>query len=339
MFLFLFNFISFASITSFKDGQSKIKAIFNTLNAYKRNQSCHLLYGDIRQLVESMLKLDPVTFFQEMQRVNDKIFLFTFWDTFLSHWMFLCGNSYNQKIHKEFKDFKEQISDAGCNRAVANDMLFNFKFCLMRALAIYQGDKAQMLFEAKNFFDFQLKRLILAILSEPRDEELHAQIIEMDRNFRFYYLCIEKENLKLLLTKEFHMLKTSLETNDKDRTEMHTENMTFLAGILALDRSSLYGVLSIEDQSPEFIGYFLLMQVNLKSFLNKRVSVQNLEPRPLHDYLLKYLFSKIPIFENQVRIFPQFKLLKEFSNHFEDILSKEDLIELARTLFNKILLF
>jgi hypothetical protein len=340
IFLSLFNLIFSASIMTFIEEQNKIMTIFNTLNAYKRNQGSHFFYRDLRDHVDSLLKLDSVNFLQEMQRVTDKIFLLTFWNTFSSPWIFLCSDTYNQKVHKEFKDFIDQISLAGCVGSFTTEMLFHFKVFLMQALVMHPGDKVEIWSETKKFYDFKLKKLILEVLGEQQDYIQHTHIKEMIPNFRFYYHCVEKENLKILLTKEFHMLKTALESDNIDQIAMHEGNMTFLAGMLTHDRSSLFGLLLIEDQSPEFVGYFLLMQLHLNGLLKRHMSLRDHKPKFFHDKLLKELFVKFPIFEDQAfkTSTPQFKLLEKFTNFYDDVLSNEALIELVRTLFKKIIL-
>jgi hypothetical protein len=170
---------------------------------------------------------------------------------------------------------------------------------------------------------------------------LCEQIEEMYQNFRFYHQCTEKENLKSMLTREFKMFKSALKADNKRLTEKHAENMTFIAGILKHDRSTIYGLQLIADQSPEFVRFFLLMQYDQKNLLRRPFKIRKNEPEIYRNELLRYLFEKIPIFEDQAckTREPQiFKPLKEFTKDYDDILCKKDLIDLARTLFRKIIL-
>jgi hypothetical protein len=336
--LLLFNSLSFASIliTSFRDGQTKIMMKYNRLNKSDREISAHYIHHDLKGLVESMIDLDSIIFFQEMLRVKDKIFLFTFWNTFVGQWIFLCNKDYNQKIHKEFKDFIAQISPG--NLTVAGELQHNFKSYLMRALAIFEGDKSEMLFHARAFYELRLKNIILEVLGELQDDKLSAQLQEMDRNFWFYFLCIEKKNLKDLLTKEFHRLKTAIGKKEQKLFEVHSENMTFIDGILMHDRSNIFGFNLISDLSPKFIGYFLLMRYHQKGFLLRKFSIEDSKPEFYYQNLKKLVFEKIPIFEGQsFRTFSSpSRPLKEFTNEFGDILTNDDLIDLSKTLHRKI---
>jgi hypothetical protein len=107
----------------------------------------------------------------------------------------------------------------------------------MHTLATYEGDKVKMLFEAEQFYRLRLLNLILEVLEGSPDNELYEKLEQMNKNFRFYYNCIEKENIMYLLTKEFRMLKSAQNSNKKYARLLHTRNMAFLAGILNEDRS------------------------------------------------------------------------------------------------------
>jgi hypothetical protein len=158
------------------------------------------------------------------------------------------------------KEFITEIAKSELNKIIASDMLFHFKVYLMQALGTCQKGKAGMLFEAQEFYTFRLKKLIEKVLDERPAKKHRALLNEMDRNFRFYYHCIEKDNIKYMLTKKFRSFKTAIKSDDSDQIKILTEDMTFLAGILLHDRSSIFGLNLIADQTPEFVGYFLIMQ-------------------------------------------------------------------------------
>jgi hypothetical protein len=280
-------------------------------------------------------------FWEKMLEETDKIFLFTFWNSFRSDNILLCSFRYNKKDRKEFKDLLVEISNSHQNDIIAIDLLYHFKIYLMQALANYTGDKGKMLFEAEQFYRLRLKNLILKVLNGKPYQQLHEQLEQMDKNFRFYYKCIEKEDIMYLLTKEFRMLKSAQNSNKKCARQLHTRNMAFLAGILKEDHSSISGLKLISDQTPEFIGSFLELNNNQEYYLNRRCALSIEELKADRRFLLKYLEKKIPVFEVQFveyHLSSKFTLLKNFTNPYRDFLKNDELIDLARTLFRKIFL-
>jgi hypothetical protein len=314
-------------------------SVFNGLRFFHRGISGHFDRMEIADQVKLMLKIDPVIFFQEMRMETDQIFLLTFWNTFLSKWVFLCSDEY-RKRHLEFKDYIIEITNVYSNLNVSSDMLYHFKCYLLSILATDLRNKAQVLFEAKEFYTHRLKNLIETVLNGKHGKQyvrVQSQLKEMDRNFQFYDRCIEKENIKYLLTNEFRLFKTELETDKKVNIQIHSENMIFLVCILMYDRSSIFGLSLIEDQSPEFIGYFLIIRYYQSSFLKALYSLEDEKPILFSKKLLKLLYRYIPAFEVQFAIANQkFKPVEEFTNDYNDILRNEMLIELAKTLFRKI---
>jgi hypothetical protein len=343
--LFRSGTATFSSQTfiSFKSEEQKIMTEFNSLNSLERVNNGLFYNKDFKNCFEPMLKLDGIEFFREMRKVRNKIFLFIFWTVFQSSWIFLCDSHYIKNTKREFKDFIAGILNTGWRSLLAKDLLYHFKIHLMQLLATYQGEKDKMLIEAKNFYTFQLKDLILDLLHKSLAKELRSQIKEMNQNFRFYYQCIEKDNLKSVFIREFYKFKFFLKSATNEQVNLCMENMAFLAGILIHDRSTIFGLTLISDQSPELVGYFLLAQRRRKSFLKRKLSISDANPKQYRKKFLTYLFEKIPIFEEHQKLTmfttsPQkYKVLDNFPKIYEDILSKDQLIELAITLAEKIL--
>jgi hypothetical protein len=339
----LFTLSSFSSprAISFSDEQTKIMWLFNSLNASMRlNRSGHCYNNNFKDNFKLLLDLDSVTFLNGMGNATDKIFLFTFWNTFNSHDLFLCSAKYNKKTLKRFEDFVEQLYFSNNQKVCASDMLYHFKKYLIKAMATCQGGeiaKRNMLFEAEDFYTLKLKGLILEVLNDLTNIELSGQIEEMYQNFRFFHQCTEKENLLPMLIREFRMFKGALKA-DKKLIEMHTENMAFMAGILTHDRSTIYGLQLIADQPAEFVRFFLLMQYYQTRFLRRPFVIRKNEPEIYRNEILGYLFEKIPVFGHQAFKKPRkFDPLKKFTNNYGDILNDEDLIDLARTLYTVII--
>jgi hypothetical protein len=334
--LFVSSTFSSPAAISFIDEQAKIMNEFNKLNALKRDFSGHCSNKDFKDHFKPLFELDPVIFLKGMNETTDKIFLFTFWNTFDSIYLFLCNNQYRKKTQKSFKNFLAQVHLTSIGKACATDMLCNFKIYLIKAMATCQGDRLkEMLFEAEDFYTLRLKGLILEVLGKQNSKTLFEQIEKMYQNFRFYHQCTEKDNLKHMLTREYRMLKTAMKSNNQKWIGIHAENMTFIAGILKQDRSTIYGLHLIADQSPEFVGFFLIMQNFQTSFLKRPFLNIEDEPKIYRNTLLSYLKEKIPVFESTCN--QKFTPLKEFTNGFEGILGKEDLTDLARTLFRKLI--
>jgi hypothetical protein len=325
---------------SFSEEQDKIMTIYNNLNASKREISGHYLRKNFQGHFASMLSLDSEILFKEMCEVTDKIFLFTFWDSLNTDSVYLCNDQYNRKSRKDFKDFIAQVSSSNSNQPTASDMLYNFKAFLMQALATNQNNKVEILLKAEEFFILRFKDLILEVLDgASRSIRLRDQIKEMYQNFRFYHQCTEKENLKSMVIREFQKFKRALKANNENLIRIHTENMAFIAGILMHDRSSICGLKVIADQSPEFIGYFLLTQYYKKNLFRWPSLIIETEPKNYQYYLLSFLSMQIPVFEDYSLKpigYRKFKPLKEFTTKYDEILKKEDLVDLARTLCKKI---
>jgi hypothetical protein len=340
--LILISFSASSSTISFKEEQKKIMAQYNEINFTGQFQSgLHPHTTLNRLLVEPILTLDPILFLRKMQRVNDDLFLLIFWITFQSRWIFHCNDNLLFNGHKRFI---AKITYTDYNLIVASDMLYHFKVYLMQALGTFQGDQALMLFEAEKFYTNRLKALIQELLDAHQKSREYARIKAMDRHFRFYYHCTERENIKWMITKEFHLLKLAFKTNTKKLIKKPIENMTFLAGILMYDRSTIFGLNLISDQCPRFIGYFLLMQSRQNDILNG-IPVVVERPNWYRSNHIYQLFQKISIFKipsdfaiAQPISIPKFELLNEFTNDYEDILSKRELINLAKTLYGKIIL-
>jgi hypothetical protein len=345
MLKFFFLAALFISITSsspttvsFSDEQTKIMTLFNNINAStKRAHSGHYFYLDFKDNFRQLLSLDSVTFLKEMSQVTDKFFLFTLWNTFNSIYLFLCSSPYNKKTQKNFRDFVAQFHLLDYNYNCASNMLYHFKVYLMQALATYEGNKTEMLFRAEDFYILRLKGLILEVLDGLTGYEICKQIKEMYEIFRFFHQCTEMKNLKSMLIREFRMFKSAMKSKNNKLIELHTENITLLAGILKNDRSTIYGLQLIADQTPEFVRFFLLVQYNQPRFLQRPFIIGKNEPEIHRNELLRYLYEKIPIFECQIiPLTSKFKLLKEFTNDYEGISSRDALIDLTKTLFGKI---
>jgi hypothetical protein len=163
--IFISITLSSPTVNSFSDEQNKIMIAFDKLNSSERLHSRHYSIKDFKDHFEILLKLDAVIFWKGMSKVTDKIFLFTFWNTFNSSYLFLCDDEYNRKTRKEFKDFIPHVHNSNNSEACATDMLYHFKLYLMKAMATCQADRVQkMLFEAENFYTLRLKGLILEVL-------------------------------------------------------------------------------------------------------------------------------------------------------------------------------
>jgi hypothetical protein len=328
-----------SSPISFKDEQEKIMAKFNELNSWvARSEGGLISVSGQRLPVEDMLKLDPIVFFTEMRNVVDEIFIFTFWITFRSRWTFLCNKNFTKKTRE---GFVAQIRAARVNRTVVSDMLHHFKVYLMQSLATYQVDKAELLFVAKEFYSLRFKKLIHSIfLKDHYFDVLQKQIEEMERHFRFYYLCIEKENLKPLLTKKFRMFKAALESNDQRQVEIHSEHLIFLVGMLRQDRSTVFGFSLVADQSPEFVGYFTFWHSFQVSIDCNYWNLRTHRPQNFSKQLIRYLFENMQNFDysaSSVSLHSKFDHCKKFSNDYKDILSEDELFDLAKTLYEKLL--
>jgi hypothetical protein len=333
-------FTSPASI-SFIDEQNKIITAYNNLNSSDRlyhfgRYICNN-FKDHFNHFKPLLDLDSVLFFKGMSEATDKIFLFTVWNTFNSNSLFLCGNQYIKKTPKKFKDFIACFHPYH-KEDCATDILYHFKVYLMQALATYEGNKTEMLFKAEDFYILRLKGLILEVLDGLTGYEICKQIEEMYENFRFYHQCTEMKDLMPMFSREFQMLKRAIKNNKKNLIKMHSENIIFLAGILKHDRSTIYGLQLIADQSPQFVRFFLLVQDEIH-FLKDPFKVTNNKLDIYRNPLFRYLFDRIPVFKfNACRNMSlrKFKPLEEFKNDYKDILSSEKLLELARTLYKKI---
>jgi hypothetical protein len=324
---------------SFKDIQNEIMAKYNNMNSEFRYSSGHFIVKDFKFLIDLTLNLDPVEFLRELRKEKDKVFIFTLWNSFGSFLVFLCNHHYQAKSSKNFKDFISQISDAGSNLNCAYDILYRFKIYLMRALAQYKGDKVVMLIEAKNFYDFQLKTLIIEVLNGRGDNTLFKKMAKMEQSFRFYHLCIDNNNLNVAFVREFYSYKSALKSSKEAEIEIHSENLTFLAGILLHDRSTIFGLDLISDQPSEIVKQFVQRQA--KQWIFFRGNFHSMKDEISYSWkkdLITFLYLKISVFEfNCDGSILEFKPLKEFINDYEDILSKENLVELARTLFEKII--
>jgi hypothetical protein len=326
-----------SSEISYREEKKKIMAEYHELHSNHLAGSGHYIIEFT--ILEKVFKMNPVDFLRELRKEKDKIFILTLWNTFRTNWVFLSNHKYYNQSHKGFREFISQVSMATCNKVIASDMLYHFKVYLMQALTNWDSDNAGMLLEAKNFFDIRLKKLILEVLKMEWDTT-NDLIREMDQNFRFYQLCTNKDHIKHLLTWEFGLFKSALALNKKTQYEIHAENMTFLAGILKNDRSTIFGLNLISDLSSEFVGLFLLMQLNQDMFLKRIVFLKHPKPQNYQRLLINFLHKTIPIFENPSLLPGQFTPKKEFINHFADILKDDnELVELARTIFEKILLY
>jgi hypothetical protein len=335
--LALFIAESFEAFMSFKKEQRKMMIEYNNwIPKILNNARCITLLG-YKYPVENILNLDPIALFREMRKVVDEVFILIFWITFRDPWDFIVIRRIVGRTRGEIID---KISISNCPCTAAFNMLYHFKVHLMNCLATYRGDKSAMLIEAWDFYTFRLKTLLLQVLSADQDSREFALIGQMDQNFRFYHLCIEKDNIKSLFIREFLNFKFSLKSNNKEQIEIHTENMTFLAGILMYDRSTIFGLNLISDQSPQLIGNFLIMQYRQSNIL-RGLTLSECYCPPI--WQISYLHEKIPIFEYPDLFCPnptlKFIPLMEFNNDYEDILGRNELIDLVRTLYEKILLF
>jgi hypothetical protein len=330
----LFFHTTFTSpVTSFNEEKIKFMKIFNDLILSKKLPSHYYWMPNFYEHFKPLLDLDPVIFLTGMCREWDKVFLFTFWKSYESKYVFLCQNQYNKNGQIEFKDLIAQNTRLFGNVSSACCIFFHFKVYLMRALANYKGDKVRMLIEAENFYKLRLKDLILEVLDGEMYGALLGRLKQMNQDFRFYFSCVELKNLKYLLTKEFHAFKSAEGANEKEAMQIHIGRLAFLAGILKEDRSSIFGLKLISDLSPELIGYFIYMQFNQKEPVNWKI------PTSLSDIirnvLLKSLFEKIPIFKNPSQ---KFELLEDFTNDYKEFLKDDELIDLTKTLHRKIFL-
>jgi hypothetical protein len=332
--LFILTSLSTSSTISFNEEQKKIMAKFNSLLQDIQSPAGIIMSGCSRFPVEDILRLDPIVFFREMQNVTDSLFLLIFWYIFRDLWDFVFFQRFTCNTKEHF--IAHTLITGGSSRRIAFNMLRHFKIYLMQSLATYQGDKMEMFEEARKFYTFQLKKLILEVVVKKNCREI-SLLKQMNRNFRFYYRCVEKDNIKLMFRGEFSMFRSLLKSSVREAFETHSENMAFLAGILMHDRSTIYGLSLFSDQSPDLIVYFILMQILQFEVLNGAT----VHPSEWRSHLFKYLFKKIPIFEEPAnpKLPQKFKLLKEFTNDYEDILSWEELIYLAKTLYGKIIRF
>jgi hypothetical protein len=289
----------------------------------------------VRLPLESMLAMDAITFFEEMQSVEDDCFLIIFWHhrfTFSTYFAF-------PKSYFDLPaEFIKQIIRICKNRYVVNQILNHFKVYLTEKFFGYSVDekRAELLNKAMSFFNIKLRSLI-----EKLQASNESQFKAMKRNFLFYQKCIPKEGNKSILISEFFKLKSALELDDTSQIGRHSENLTFLANALAWDKASIFGLKLIWDQPPDFIGYFMLIQKRQFTYLNEWAwSIRNVK---LHDYLLfllRNLFAKFPIFEqpNNNIIPKRFRLLPDFKNNYREIMDERELIHLTKSLFDKILL-
>jgi hypothetical protein len=321
------KFISSSSL--FKDEEKRIMTQYYEKSFYSNGFS----HSNFLLPVEPILSLDPIVFLREMRKVVDDIFLITFWFSFRSHWFF----SYKKNSSRKPGGILAEITLKETNNLIARDMLYHFKVYLMQVLATYQGDKTEIMFAANEFYEFRLKALIEKVLNWRGTIIVEKEIYEMKQNFRFYYHCIEKDNFKSMLIYEFHMLKLAIKSESEKLISKHTENMTFLAGILKHDRSSVFGLALISDRPPDFVRYFLLMQYH-QYFLLRGNPFLIKEEYKL--YQIEQLHDTIPIFSvYNASVYSKFTLSLKFVNAYEDILGDDDLTNLARTIFNKIILF
>jgi hypothetical protein len=327
---------SFSSNISFKDEQKKIMKKYEEINsATSRFYNTHVL-SDLKLPVESLLALDPIIFFKEMQRAHDACFLITFWNTFDSFWIFNCPKC---SPLKDPRGFIEQIFTSHCNHTIASEMLYHFKVYLTRKLLIYSGNREEMLSEAMVFFNSKLKHLIQRVFGKNGLEYSLEQSKVMNQSFLFYHWCSETNCLKSILISEFFRLQSALNSTIQTKIDLHSKNLTFLAGALMGDLSTLFGLTLISDQLPEFIGYFLVMQRNQNIYLRERESlIKAVNLHSIRRNLLNDLFARFPIFEFPLELKPPQKfVLHEFVNHYGHIMDEVDLIELVRTLFHKII--
>jgi hypothetical protein len=188
--------------------------------------------------------------------------------------------------------------------------------------------------ESMNFFNTKLFSLVRK-LNGRNDVQFKA----MSRNFLFYQKCIDKENIKSILASEFSGLKVALKLGLRREIAIPAENLAFLAGALYWDRSSLFGLPLIADQTPEFIGYFMTVQVDQVIFLqNRDPSLKNVSLHAISSNLLYYIFKRFSNGEDPAEVVPspKFKVLKGFINNYSDIICDADLIDLKKQLFHKI---
>jgi hypothetical protein len=120
---------------------------------------------------------------------------------------------------------------------VVSNMMYHFKVYLTKKLYFYSKDeeREEMLSEAMHFFNTKLTFLVWK-LGGVNDVQFKA----MPRNFLFYQKCIDKKNIKSILTSEFSSLKLALKSGIKTEIAIPAENLAFLAGPLnGIDHLSL----------------------------------------------------------------------------------------------------
>jgi hypothetical protein len=296
--------------------------------------------------VEGLLSLDPIVFFREMQRVTDDWFLVIFWHIFNSNVLFHSSKPFTTKSNREFAlliSLPKRIE-------IALKMIYHLKVYLMERLLTYSGDRSEMLCEARSFYNLKLSRLIQEILGDAGYQA--DQIKNMNRSFLFYYKCIQND-IKSMIISEFYSLRAAHQLKKTTQFEIHVEHLTFLAGALKDDKSSVFGYNLIHHESPFLIGCFLRIQHFRYRYLNDPKLLQPLY-RKYHWDLVYYLLDAMATFDESQSNFAGFKkvlekypclskvssiesmLFKEFTNNGSS-LDHADLFELTRCLFNKIL--
>jgi hypothetical protein len=331
----LYVFSSFSHSTesnSFDNAHKIIMLEYKIINILKECQYASLFLHKPGLPVRSMLALDPTLFFQRMQKVRDYSFLVIFWYTFDTTNLFLGAHCFVS----HFDLFSKLIIESNCHILMASKMVYHFKVYLMRKLFTYSepSDREVFLNEAKTFFNTRLKHILRIFYGAD-----HPVYRAMTRNFLFYQNCVHMVDVKPALLGEFSKYK--LASEDRAQMEIRIENFSFLAGVLMWDRSSMYGLNLICDQTANFIGHFMVAQREQHELLrNNAILITRIKFHDIRLDLLGDLFKRLPIFDLPTEIIPstKFRLLPNFNNDYKGIFEDDEIIHVAKTLFDKILL-
>jgi hypothetical protein len=340
MVFILFNFTS-SSVVIFKDEKKRIMNRYN-LRAFETCKNGFLLISHVVNMlpVESMLSLDPIVFFKAMQQDMDDFFQITFWNTLDSLTMFHYLKWTDSKTCREFIN---QIIINGYGKRITLSIVYHFKVYLMYRFVSFKGNREELLNEARGFYTLRL-RFILQKIANGKEGIIHPfQVEDLNRNFLFYYKCINRANVKSILISEFYGLKRAIKTGNDKLIDFHSENMTFLAGGLVTERSTVCGLKMIFDLPQDLTVYFMLMQVHRRAFLKKVNSIRLVWKKNWRFELLLHLYKIIPIFEVppsiQVPSSVKFKLKRDIVNGYGEFLTDARLVEIAKVLFYNIISF
>lgn len=145
-----------SATTTFKEEQEKIMLKFDEVNSSFGPYCCTFI-PKASKLTGSILALDPIVFFREMQEVNDDCFLIIFWVILDSYWWIICSKC---SPIRDPVEFIYQISRNTYNNIIADEMLFHFKIYLATNMVNYPENKVELLNEANSFFNSRFKYLV-----------------------------------------------------------------------------------------------------------------------------------------------------------------------------------